>query len=142
MSVAEPFKHQQQSLTLERLLLRSLGLARSRGRRLGARRNSHLATISSIDFGLQISCIFLELAEAVLQGVVGGAVVRSHCAEIDLVEGYSAYSDYDGNDRRHTLTPVARILATTRCHVSALSQLVVPFAMSVGMLWNYWNILN
>ena len=67
-------------------IFRALGLARCRRRCFGAARGADESTLAAIDFGLELSRVLLELAEAILQSVVGCAEVGSCVAEVELVD--------------------------------------------------------
>jgi hypothetical protein len=62
-------------LTVQRILPRRLGLRRTRRGRSGLARSSDFATLPALDFFLQDGGFLLDLAEAVLESVVG-------CAEV------------------------------------------------------------
>lgn len=97
------------------------------------------AAFTALDFFLEDRGFLFDLAEAVLDGVVGGVEVEGDLAVVDLWEGaMSVVVRWEmgvgggGGGVARTLMPVAMMLATTRCQVSWLSQLTVPFAMGDG----------
>lgn len=100
------------TLTAERILLGGrLWLAGSGRSRLAAA--SVLATITALDFFLENGGFLLDLAEAVLDGVVGGVEVEGDCSVVDLGDcqqeedmmGWLSYFDARGDDAGHDALP-------------------------------------
>lgn len=106
-------------LTTQHVLLRRPGLARRARGRPGLDGLGAFAAVNGI---LELGGEFLGLAEAVLEGVVGGSVVLSCLAEVDLgtIVGTGVRKQSIGGWGL-TLVPVAMMAATMRSQVSASS---------------------